>query len=71
MYYELSKADKKIARRCIDKGVDAEFREGLEKFDAIIRHWRAGKFAGTGKPTMRYLMPCMRKIKRSPGVTTA
>lgn len=46
MYYELSKADKKIARRCIDKGVDAEFREGLEKFEAIIRDWRSGKFGG-------------------------
>lgn len=29
MNYQLSKSDKKIARACIDKGVDAEFREGL------------------------------------------
>ena len=45
MHYELSKPDKKIARACIDKGVDAEFKEGLEKFEAIIRDWRDGKFA--------------------------
>ena len=36
MYYILSKREKKIARACIDKGLDAEFREGLEKFEAII-----------------------------------
>lgn len=47
MYYELSKGDKKIAKACIDKGLEAEFREGLEKFEIIIRHWRAGKFAST------------------------
>ena len=46
MYYQLSKSDKKIARACIDKGVDAEFKEGLEKFEKIIRDWRAGNFPG-------------------------
>lgn len=46
MSHELSKAEKKIARRCIDKGLDAEFREGLEKFETILQDWRAGKFAG-------------------------
>ena len=44
MYYELSKREKKIARVCIDKGPDEEFREGLEKFEAIIRNWRNSKF---------------------------
>jgi predicted DNA-binding ArsR family transcriptional regulator len=46
MYYELSKREKKIARACIDKGLDAEFREGLEKIEAIISGWRNGEFAG-------------------------
>lgn len=46
MSYELTKAEKKIARRCLDKGLDAEYREGMEKFESIIRHWRAGKFVG-------------------------
>jgi hypothetical protein len=45
MYYELSKRDKKVAKRCIDKGVDAEFKEGLENFQAILQQWREGKFA--------------------------
>ena len=42
--YELSKSEKKSARYCIDKGLDEEFREGLEKSEAIIRDWRTGKF---------------------------
>lgn len=46
MYYELSKREKKIARACIDKGLDAEFWEGLKKIEAIISDWRNGKFAG-------------------------
>ena len=45
MYYELSKPEKKIARACIDKALEAEFYEGLEKFEAILHAWRKGKFA--------------------------
>jgi hypothetical protein len=45
MYYELSKREKKIAKACIDKGLEAEFKEGLENFHAIMQDWRAGKFA--------------------------
>lgn len=41
---ELSKPEKKIARAAIDKALDAEFREGLENFEAILKDWRAGKF---------------------------
>jgi hypothetical protein len=42
--HQLSKREKKIARRCIDKGLDAEFREGLEISAAIIQDWRSGRF---------------------------
>jgi hypothetical protein len=45
MYYELSKKEKKIARACIDKGLDAAFKEGLEKSETVIRDWRQGKFS--------------------------
>ncbi|HEX6889572.1 MAG TPA: hypothetical protein VF141_02730 [Chryseolinea sp.] len=45
MYYELSKGEKKIARACIDKALEAEFYEGLERFEAILQDWRKGKFA--------------------------
>lgn len=44
MYYELSKKEKKIARACIDKGLEAEFQKGMEKFETIIHDWRNGKF---------------------------
>ncbi|HRI20363.1 MAG TPA: hypothetical protein PLA68_05395 [Panacibacter sp.] len=40
MYYELSKREKKIAKAAIDKGVNAEFKAGLEKAEAIIAEWR-------------------------------
>jgi hypothetical protein len=43
--HELTKAEKKVARAAIDKGLDAEFKEGLENFEAIIQDWRQGKFA--------------------------
>lgn len=45
MYHELSKREKKIARACIDKGIEAEFRDGLANFDIIVSGWREGKFA--------------------------
>ena len=41
---ELTKSEKKVARAAIDKGLDAEFREGLENFEAILKDWREGKF---------------------------
>ncbi len=45
MYHELSKREKKIARACIDKGLEAEFREVLEKARSIISDWTEGKFS--------------------------
>ena len=44
MNYELSKREKKIARVCIDKGLDTAFKEGLEKSEAVISSWRQGQF---------------------------
>lgn len=45
MYYELPKREKKIAREAIEKGVNAEFKEGLEKAEAVIKEWREGKLS--------------------------
>ncbi len=45
MHHELSKKEKKIARACIDKGLDAAFKEGLENCEGIIRDWRQRKFS--------------------------
>lgn len=42
MYRDLSKREKKIARACIDKGVDAEFKAGLEKAKKEILRWEKG-----------------------------
>ena len=50
--HQLSKREKKIARYCIDKGLEAEFREGLEKSEAIIQDWRVGKFETNKMPIM-------------------
>jgi hypothetical protein len=44
MFYELTKREKKIARACIDKGLEAEFRAGLEQFEAILNKWKNGEF---------------------------
>ena len=44
MYYDLTKAEKKVARVCIDKGLDAEFKEALEKVEMVTKKWRAGEF---------------------------
>jgi hypothetical protein len=37
MFHELSKREKKIAKACIDKGLEAEFKEGLENFHGSCR----------------------------------
>ena len=73
MYHDLSKREKKIARACIDKGVDAEFREGLEIFEAVIVRWRDGKFA-TNKEAYLELYEAVHKkdkaiAKRYDGLT--
>lgn len=60
MYYELSKREKKIARACIDKGLDAEFKEGLELCSAVIQKWRDGQVA-TNKAAYHELFETLRK----------
>ena len=43
MPYELTKREKKIAREIIEKGVQAEFKAGLEKAKQVIGDWEQGK----------------------------
>jgi hypothetical protein len=43
MYYELSKREKKIARACIDKGLNEEYKASLEKAKKIITGWETGE----------------------------
>ncbi|SFE35560.1 hypothetical protein SAMN05518672_105381 [Chitinophaga sp. CF118] len=40
MSVELSKKDKRIARDVIEKGLQKEFQQGLQQFDAILQKWK-------------------------------
>ncbi len=60
MYHDLSKREKKIARICIVKGLEEEFRDGLSNFDTIISEWREGKFA-TNKDAYHQLFKAITK----------
>ena len=54
MFHELSKREKKIAKACIDKGLEAEFKEGLENFHAIIQDWQRENLHVIKKLIMNY-----------------
>ena len=45
MFHELTKAEKKIARQIIEKGLMKAYRAGLEKSEAVIQTWRQGKLS--------------------------
>jgi hypothetical protein len=71
MYRELSKREKKIARACIDKGLDTAFREGLEKSSAVISDWRQGNSFPIRKPITNYTRNLQIKMMQSAaGLTT-
>jgi hypothetical protein len=44
MYYELSKSQKKIARRVMDKGLDNHYKRALLDVKTIIHKWDDGAF---------------------------
>ena len=46
MYYELSKSQKKIARKVMDRGLDNHYRRALSDIKTIIQKWDDGAFAG-------------------------
>ena len=43
MYYELSKSQKKIARKVMDKGLDNHYRNGLDSAEKLIQKWKTDK----------------------------
>jgi hypothetical protein len=43
MYYELSKREKKIARACINKGLNEQYKTSLKKAKEIIASWESGE----------------------------
>lgn len=47
MYYELTKPQKKIARRVMDKGIENHYKRGLTSAEEIIQKWRKDKLSIT------------------------
>ena len=43
MYYDLTKSQKKIARRLMDKGLDVDYKRGLNLVSGIIDNWKSGR----------------------------
>jgi len=44
MYYQLSKSQKKIARKVMDKGILKDYRDSLEAAEKIICDWNLGNY---------------------------
>lgn len=42
MYYDLTKSQKKIARRVMDKGLDTDYQRGLQNAADIVERWQKG-----------------------------
>ena len=40
--FELTKSEKKLARQIIEKGLQIEFKKGLEQQSEIIERWKSG-----------------------------
>jgi hypothetical protein len=47
MYYELTKSQKKIARRVMDKGIENHYIQGLSDAENIIKKWRKSEIGVT------------------------
>lgn len=43
MNYQLSKAQKKIARQIIELGLQRDYENGISKIDNVIQKWKSGK----------------------------
>jgi hypothetical protein len=53
MYYELSKPQKKIARKVMDKGLDNHYIKALLDVKSIIAEWEKGSFDSTRDAYMK------------------
>jgi hypothetical protein len=43
MYYEVSKREKKIARACIDKGLNEQYKTSLKKARKLLQTGKVAK----------------------------
>ena len=53
MYYELSKSQKKIARKVMDRGLNNHYERALSDVKTIIQKWDGGAFAGNKEAYMQ------------------
>lgn len=60
MYYELSKSQKKIARKVMDKGLENHYLKGLREAGSILSDWQNGKFVNQKEAYMQ-LYKCIEK----------
>ncbi len=54
MYYELSKSQKKIARRIMDKGLENHYKRSLYKAQEILDDWKNDSFETTRDAYLRF-----------------
>jgi hypothetical protein len=47
MYYDLTKSQKKIARRVMDKGIENHYIRGLTDTENILKKWRKSELSIT------------------------
>ena len=47
MYYDLTKAQKKVARRVMDKGIENHYMRGLTSAENIIKIWQRSELDTT------------------------
>ena len=67
MEHELSKREKKIARVCIDKGLDIEYREALERVESVLQTWRNAEIKNNKEAYME-MWRAIREEDRSIGL---
>jgi hypothetical protein len=60
MYYELTKSQKKIARRVMDKGLENHYIEALSDADRILMKWREGKYENPREAYMKLFDKVMK-----------
>jgi hypothetical protein len=68
MYYELDKAEKKIASIVMDKGLDNHYKRSLEMVDKIIAKWKSGGYEDNRKAYMEMYKTVDRNDDKIAGI---
>lgn len=67
-YYDLSKEQKKIARRVIDKGLETQYARVLDETGNIYRRWSGGGFTNN-REAYKELYSCIKEHDRDIALT--